>query len=379
MLDYETLKLVWWLLVGVLLIGFAITDGFDMGVGMLLKVVGRNDIERRVLINTIAPHWDGNQVWFITAGGAIFAAWPLVYASAFSGLYAALVLTLLAMFLRPVGFDYRSKLDSPAWRSRWDWALTVGSGVPALIFGVAFGNLLQGLPFSFDEVMRPLYHGSFWQLLNPFALVCGLLSVCLFLTQGASWLMLKTRGELLSRSSRATLAGALGVLALFVIAGIALNTGMQGFRVASMPAGGSVMTPMMKSVVRDNLAWRDNFSALPLLWAVPAAGAGCAALAALAAWRRWGGLAFLASSLMQAAVIGTAGVAMFPFVMPSSYAPDHSLTVFDATSSELTLTIMFWVAMIFVPLVLGYTLWSYLKMFGRLDEDSIHANPHGLY
>ena len=144
----STLKIIWWLLVGVLLVGFAIMDGHDMGVGTLLPFVGRNDVERRVVINTVGPHWDGNQVWFITAGGAIFAAWPLVYATAFSGFYWAMLAVLWALFFRPVGFDYRSKIQNPTWRSTWDWGLFVGGAVPPLIFGVAFGNLLQGVPFQ---------------------------------------------------------------------------------------------------------------------------------------------------------------------------------------------------------------------------------------
>ncbi len=379
MLDYESLKLIWWVLIGVLLVGFAVTDGFDMGVAMLLKIVGKNDVQRRVMINTIAPHWDGNQVWFVTAGGAIFAAWPLVYATAFSGLYAALMITLMALFLRPVGFDYRSKIDSPTWRSRWDLGLSIGSFVPALIFGVAFGNLLQGLPFSFDDVMRSEYHGSFWQLLNPFALLCGVLSVAMFVMQGGAWLMMKTRTEILQRSSSAALYSAAVVVVIFALAGLWLNMGMDGFRIVTMPDGGSVSTPMMKTVLQDNAGWHSNFNAWPLLWWLPVLGLALAAVVMAAALKRCGWLAFLASSLVQLMVIATAGVAMFPFVMPSSSNPDQSLTVFDAVSSELTLTIMFWVAVIFVPIVLGYTLWSYAKMSGRIDEDTILNNPHGLY
>ncbi|MGB3622394.1 MAG: cytochrome d ubiquinol oxidase subunit II, partial [Ketobacter sp.] len=151
MADYETLKLIWWGLVGLLLIGFALTDGFDMGVGALLPVIGSTNTERRIMINTIGPHWEGNQVWFVTAGGALFAAWPMVYASAFSGMYAALIIVLLALFMRPVGFDYRAKKDSERWRRNWDRALFAGSVIPPVIFGVAFGNLFIGLPFEFDE------------------------------------------------------------------------------------------------------------------------------------------------------------------------------------------------------------------------------------
>ncbi|WP_373327400.1 cytochrome d ubiquinol oxidase subunit II, partial [Cronobacter turicensis] len=173
MIDYEVLRLIWWLLVGILLIGFAVTDGFDMGVGMLTRILGRTDTERRVMINSIAPHWDGNQVWLITAGGALFAAWPLVYAAAFSGFYVAMILVLASLFFRPVGFDYRSKIEDMRWRNMWDWGVFAGSFVPPLVIGVAFGNLLQGVPFHFDKYQGMFYTGNFFQLLNPFGLLAG--------------------------------------------------------------------------------------------------------------------------------------------------------------------------------------------------------------
>ena len=176
MLDYPTLKIIWWLLVGVLLIGFAIMDGHDMGVGTLLPFVGKTDDERRVVINSVGMHWEGNQVWFITGGGAIFAAWPLIYATAFSGFYWAMMAALWALFFRPVGFKYRSLLKDAQWRRSWDWGLFVGGFVPPVIFGVAFGNLLQGVPFQFNELLMVNYTGSFWQLLNPFALLAGIVS-----------------------------------------------------------------------------------------------------------------------------------------------------------------------------------------------------------
>ena len=200
MFDYELLRLVWWVLVGVLLIGFAITDGFDMGVGALLPFVGKKDVERRVMLNTMGPHWEGNQVWLVTAGGALFAAWPMVYAAAFSGFYIAMILTLMALFFRPVGFKYRSLQEDAKWRSNWDWALFAGSAIPPVIFGVAFGNLLQGVPFSFNQFLMMTYHGNFFGLLNPFGLLAGLVSLFMIITQGATWLMMKTEGEVLARS-----------------------------------------------------------------------------------------------------------------------------------------------------------------------------------
>ena len=168
MIDYEILKAIWWLFIGVLLVGFTIMDGQDMGVGTLLPFLGKNDSERRIMINSVAPHWDGNQVWFVTGGGAMFAAWPLMYAIAFSGFYWAMLVILAALMFRPLAFDYRSKVPAERWRSSWDWLLFVGYAVPPIICGVAFGNLLQGVPFEIDSTMRPVYNGSFFVLLNPF-------------------------------------------------------------------------------------------------------------------------------------------------------------------------------------------------------------------
>ncbi|MEE4202879.1 MAG: cytochrome d ubiquinol oxidase subunit II, partial [Halieaceae bacterium] len=215
MLDYELLRVIWWVLTGVLLIGFAVTDGFDLGVGALLTLVGRNDDQRRVMINTVGPHWDGNQVWFITAGGAIFAAFPLIYATAFSGLYLALGLTLVALWMRPLGFDYRSKLPDKRWRETWDWLLFFGGFVPALIFGVAFGNMLQGVPFFFDDTIKATYTGGFFGLLNPFAILTGLVSVGMLLLHGAVWLQLKTTDELRERSRGVAVVLGLATAALF--------------------------------------------------------------------------------------------------------------------------------------------------------------------
>ncbi|TPE51553.1 cytochrome d ubiquinol oxidase subunit II [Maribrevibacterium harenarium] len=378
-MDYELLKIIWWVLVGVLLIGFAITDGFDMGVGSLLNVITKDDNERRVMINSIAPHWDGNQVWFITAGGALFAAWPVVYATSFSGFYFAMVLTLAALFFRPIGFDYRSKLENSQWRKSWDWAIGFGSAVPPLIFGVAFGNLLQGVPFQFDEYLRVTYTGSFFALLNPFALVAGLVSVMMLATQGGAWLSMKTEGALLRKVQAATFLSGLLTALLFILAGVWLAFGIDGYVITSAIDGNQVLTPVMKTAEVATGAWLANYSKFPLLMLAPALGIAGMVIAALAAKSGKGGVAFLASSLGIAGIILTAGGSMFPFLMPSSSFPSMSLTMWDATSSENTLMIMFVVACIFVPIVLSYTVWSYFVMFGRLSKEHIEKNSHSLY
>ena len=377
-IDYETLKVIWWLLVGVLLVGFAIMDGHDMGVGTLLPFVGRDDVERRVVINTVGPHWDGNQVWFITGGGAIFAAWPLVYATAFSGFYWAMLAVLWALFFRPVGFDYRSKLESPHWRSAWDWGLFVGGAVPPLIFGVAFGNLLQGVPFYFDNQLVSYYEGSFWELLNPFALLCGVVSTAMITFHGAIYLMHRTDASVHARSRTAMLAFGFLLLAGFSAAGIWLQF-IPGYVISSPVVPGALPDPLAKTVVREAGAWMGNYRRVPVTVALPV----LAYLATLSAmWLATRGrtlLAFVGSSLAIVGVIGTAGASMFPFVMPSSSDPRSSLTVWDSVSSHLTLTIMFFATLIFMPLIVAYTSWAYRVMSGKVTAAYIRENSHSAY
>jgi cytochrome d ubiquinol oxidase subunit II len=378
-LDYETLKLVWWLLVGVLLIGFVITDGFDMGAGALLPFLGKNDEERRVIINTVGPHWDGNQVWFITAGGAIFAAWPAVYAAAFSGFYVAMLLVLFALFFRPVGFDYRSKIDNPTWRTLWDWGLFAGGAVPALVFGVAFGNLLQGVPFQYDELLRPTYTGTFWGLLNPFALLAGVVSLSMLVMHGAVWLQLRAAEPIESRARRAAQIASLLLIVSFGSAGVWLAWGIDGYRILSMPDTAALPNPLAKTVEVAAGAWLANYDRYPWMLVAPVLGFAGALLTWLLASVRRAGLAFVSSSLAMAGVILTAGFSMFPFVMPSSTALSSGLTVWDAPSSHLTLTVMFWAAVIFVPIILAYTTWTYRAMWGKVTVEHIRANSHSAY
>lgn len=378
MFDYFTLKIIWWGLVGVLLIGFAIMDGHDMGVGTLLPFIGRNDIERRVVINTVGPHWDGNQVWFITAGGALFAAWPVVYATAFSGFYWAMILVLWALFFRPVGFDYRSKIHNPTWRSTWDWGLFVGGTVPPLVFGIAFGNLLQGVPFQFNDYLVSTYTGSFWQLLNPFALLTGIVSSAMITLQGGSYLAHRTEGVIQSRAIKGAVGAAVVLIVSFVIAGIWLQS-IDGYRITSVMDTAGLPDILNKSVVREAGAWMNNYAHYPVLWLLPILGVAGAAIAALLLKVRATLSAFVASSFAIVGVIGTAGVSMFPFIMPSSSMPAASLTVWDSVSSHLSLAIMFWAALIFMPLIIIYTSWAYRVMRGKMTIAHIKANDHSAY
>jgi len=377
-MEYELLKLIWWVLIGVLLIGFAVTDGFDMGVGALLKVIGKTDTERRVMMNTIGPHWDGNQVWFITAGGAIFAAWPVVYAVAFSGFYWALLLVLFAMFFRPVGFEYRSKIQDPRWRNAWDWGLTIGGAVPALVFGVAFGNLLLGVPFTFDEFMRSTYTGSFWALLNPFALLCGVISLLMLAMHGGTYLQMRTAGDLHQRARKVTLLLAVVVAVAFAVGGFWVSQ-LPGYVIQSATDLAGVTTPLNKTVALKGAGWLDNYGRYPWMLSAPIIAFVGLLLTGLMTIANRGGLAFISSSFAVTGIICTAGFSLFPFLMPSSTNPAHSLTMWDVTSSHMTLNIMFWVAMFFVPIILSYTAWGYYKMWGRLTTEFIEENQYSTY
>ena len=378
MFDYATLKIIWWLLVGVLLLGFAIMDGHDMGVGTLLPFVGKNDEERRVIINTVGPHWDGNQVWFITAGGAVFAAWPLVYATAFSGFYFAMLAVLWALFFRPVGFDYRSKVNDPRWRNAWDWGIFVGSAVPALVFGVAFGNVIQGVPFHFDDTMMSFYTGSFWELFNPFALIAGVVSLTMIIAHGANYLALRTEGDIQLRARKASVWASLAMMAGFAAAGY-MVLHMKGYVITSPVNPNEAASPLGKTVVMETGAWLNNFRAVPLLIVIPALGFLGGVLSVVLTLAKRSGLAFIASSIAEFGIIFTAGVSLFPFVMPSSSDPVSSLTLWDCVSSAKTLGIMFWVALIMTPIILAYTSWAYRVMRGKVTVAYIKANDHSTY
>lgn len=377
-LDYATLKLIWWGIIGVLLIGFALTDGFDMGVAILLLWIGKNDDERRVVINTIGPVWEGNQTWLITAGGAIFAAWPLVYGAAFSGLYIALMLMLFALFFRPVGFDYRSKLTSPQWRSTWDICLFLGGFVPALICGVAFGNLLQGLPFNYDSDFRVFYHGSFFELLNPLGLLTGVLTLTMFVFHGAAYLAQRTEGPIQKRAFMAARLAAAASLLLFAGAGFWMQS-IQGYSIQHIRDINGVITPLQKTVIQSTGAWLDNYERWPLTRLIPITGLIAITLVFYSAGARRVKLLWRSSMVAISSIILTAAVSMFPFIMPSSFNPNHSLTAWDATSSFLTLKAMLIIVLLLLPLVLLYTRWVYKVLWGKITVDMIHEKGKHLY
>ncbi|HEY2069938.1 MAG TPA: cytochrome d ubiquinol oxidase subunit II [Rhizomicrobium sp.] len=372
MSEYEILRLIWWALIGVLLTGFAVMDGFDLGTAALLPFVARTDMERRIVVNTVAPVWEGNQVWFIVGGGAIFAAWPMLYAASFSGFYLAMILVLATLILRPVGFKYRSKVADPRWRRFWDYALFAGGVVPATVFGVAFGNLFEGVPFTFDSDLR--YHATITliSLLNPFALVVGLTSLSMVILHGAAWLNLKTEGTVQARARAIMPALAITFGVLFAAAGLWLSR-MAGYHIIGVLAHDGPSNPMLKTVAHGG-GWFDNASAHPVLAATVVLAYAGAILAAVL--RRRPGFAFLASALVPIGTIATAGVALFPFLLPSSTNPSASLTVWDASSSRLTLAVMLGAVAIFLPIILAYTAWAYRVMRGPVRQADVENSKN---
>jgi len=375
-IDYATLRIIWWALMGVLLIGFALTDGFDMGVGALLPFVAKSDEERRMVINTIGATWEGNQVWFVLGGGAIFAAWPFVYAVSFSGFYLAMFLVLAAMILRPVGFKYRSKRPDPRWRSFWDWALFVGGFVPVLVFGVAVGNVLQGAPFRFDSDLRIFYPGSLLGLFSPFALLCGLLSVAMLVLHGAAWLTVKAEvGPVTERARRFGEIAGLASIVLFAAGGFYVAFGGMGFRLEGLTDAAGPSNPLRSAVVAAPGAWLDNYARHSWMILAPVLGFVGTAVALLGLRTDRAALSFSGSTLATLGIISTVGLSMFPFILPSAIDPRSSLTAWNASSSHLTLFIMLIVTVIFLPLVLIYTAWVYKVLWGRSSTTALTTNP----
>ena len=372
-----TLRLLWWLILGALLIGFAVMDGFDLGVGATFRFVGRSDAERRALLAAVEPVWEGNQVWLILGGGAVFAAWPLLYAASFSGLYLAMFLLLGALILRPVGFAFRDKLVHPGWRNVWDWALFTGGALPALLCGVAFGNLFLGLPFHFDELQRPVFTGGFFGLLRPFALLCGVVSLAMLVMHGASYAALRVGEPMAGRAAACARAAAVVYGLAFAAAGLWVAQ-LDGQWITSHLTPLAPSDPLAKHVQVAAGAWLAHYRTHPLLWLVPAAGLLAAGLVGVLLRARRPGAAFLASCAAQAATILTAGIALFPFLMPSATDPDQGLTVWDASSSRRTLFVMLVAVVVFLPVVLGYTAWVFRVLRGRITLEEVRRHT-GLY
>ena len=391
-LDYETLRFIWWFLLGVLLIGFLVMDGFDMGAAAVLRLVTERDLERRVVLETIEPVWEGNQVWLILGAGAIFAAWPFVYAVAFSGLYVAMFLVLASLILRPVGFGFRNKIENGTWRSAWDWALVAGGVIPPFVFGVAFGNLFVGLPFRFDSTLRMTYEGGIFDLFTPFPIIAGLLAVAMTTLHGCVYLGIKTDGQIRAKAVHYGGWASVAIVLLFAAGGLFLAYGIDGYVVTGGVDPSGPSNPLLKTVEKLHEGWFTNFVGtsweyhkqkflgdyLGHGWELilPILGFLGALLASQFLRFGSGKLAFIASSVSMTGIIGTAGVALFPFLLPSSLDPNASLTVWDASSSRLTLFIMLLATVIFMPLIIVYTGFVFRVLRGKVTLQQVADSDH---
>lgn len=379
MFDYESIRLIWWVFIGIVAIAFALTEGFDFGIGTLLPFVGKTDVERRVIINTVGATWEGNQVWLVLLGGAIFAIWPAVYATLFSGLYVAMLLVLFALFFRPAGFDYRSKLENPLWRNTWDWCLFLGGTLPPVLFGVLIGNLILGLPFHLDQDLRSFYTGSFWSLLSPFALLCGVVSLLGTSFHGALFLKWRTEGVIHERAT--LMVGNLGPLFLtgLLVVTLWVFMGLDRPEITQMAAGGAPSNPLHKSVIAKGPGWLQHFLTHPWMLAAPVVGFAGITMAWLYGKSRSRMAAFISSSLGITGLLLTLGFGLFPFLLISSTDPNSSLTLWDASSSHTTLLLAFWITVVFLPVVLLYTRWVYKIIWGSVTEASVSKDTHTLY
>jgi cytochrome bd ubiquinol oxidase subunit II len=377
-IEYESLRFIWWALMGIVLALFAIMDGFDLGIGMMLLHVGKTDNERRVLLNSVGPVWEGNQVWLILGGGAVFAAWPMLYAISFSGFYFAILLLLLTLMIRPVGFKYRSKVESYAWRQTWDIGLFLGGLVPACLFGVALGNVIQGVPFSFDQMLRVTYTGNLFQLLNPFALLCGGVSIAMLLTQGGIFLAIKTEDHLQARARKVAIISSMVFFVLFISAGFLLNT-ISGYSLTSVIPTDGPSNPLFKTVVSETGSWLSGYSRHPIIWIFPLAGLLSSIITILLLNARRYMSAFLSNSMSIACTIGTVGSCLFPFILPSSTYPQMSLLIWDSSSSQMTLFVMLIATIIFLPLIIFYTSWVYRALNGKITVQHMVENSKNLY
>lgn len=334
------LNTLWFILIAVLYIGFFVLEGFDFGVGMLLPFLGKDDTQRRVMINTIGPHWDANEVWLLTAGGATFAAFPQWYATLFSGFYLPLFLLLIALILRGVAFEFRSKDDNPTWRATWDWAIFIGSLLPALLLGVAFANLVRGVPI--DGQMQ--YVGGFFNLLNPYALIAGVTTIAVFLFHGAIFLQMKATGEVQARAQ-------------------ALS------RKLWLPASALQFLLMIATYIFTGILERLGLN--PGI--IPVTGVAAMLVSGYFVNKNRPGWAFVLTSVSIAFALVTMFLIMFPDVMISSLDPAWSLTIYNASSSDYTLRTMTIVTLIFLPFVLAYQAWSYW-----IFRQRVSSKPEGL-
>lgn len=366
MIEYETLKVIWWGIMCFITIAFAITGGIDIGVNFLLPIIGKTDSQKRMIMNSIGPTWEGNQVWLITLGAGLFAIWPSAYATSFSSLYFALMLVVLVLILRPPGYDYRSKIEAKIWRNTWDFCLFISSVVLSIVFGVAIGNLFIGIPFYFDANLNSIYTGSFLTLLSPQAIIFGLVSFFMCTLQGALFLQCKLEDDLAIRAKKIVGLAGIGFIVTF-IAGGAIAIKMNGYKILSIPDLNTGFLATKKVVETVAAGWLHNYTNNHLLWLMPIIVIIATRVSMRLSKHDKPAMALFINSIGIVFTVLTAATALFPFIVPSSLVPNHGLTIWDACSSHLTLEWALYATITILPIVLLYTTWVYRVMRGKVQ------------
>ncbi|QJC31234.1 cytochrome d ubiquinol oxidase subunit II [Enterobacteriaceae endosymbiont of Macroplea mutica] len=380
MLNYELLCIIWYILIVILITGFMITDGLDMGVGVLLFILGQKNIDRRIIINTIAPHWDGNQVWFITAAGAMFAAWPNVYATLFSSFYMIMFILLIFLFLRPIGFEYRTKLPNTIWETICDIFITIGSIMPIIAIGIILGYILQGIPFYFDKYYHIYYNREILLPFSLFNLMIIITTVLVVLNQAATFLQLRINDKHINNKLNIIIPMiSMSLIFMIIITFIYMIFYIRGYKLNVLNIQEIHYLPLITSdITYSEGFWINNFIKNVYLLIIPISSIiNLLFLIVLSIYQKHI-LAFICSIYNIISIIITIAIAIFPFIIPSTYA-NYSLTIWNAASSRLTLSIMLYVALIFIPIMLLYSYWCYKKMFFKITKQHIQKNPLNYY
>ncbi|QJC30397.1 cytochrome d ubiquinol oxidase subunit II [Enterobacteriaceae endosymbiont of Neohaemonia nigricornis] len=382
MFNYDFLRLTWYILIIILITGFIITDGLDMGVGILLFIIGRHKSERKIIINTIAPHWDGNQVWLITTAGAIFAAWPNVYATLFSSFYIIIFILLFALFLRPIGFEYRSKLSNILWEKICDIFISIGSLIPPISLGIILGCILQGIPYYFDRYYHIYSNYDVLTLFSSFNIIIIITLTLLMLNQASNYLQIRINNKNIN-NKLSIIIPIISILLLFfsIISFINIIFYIKGYKLNNII---SIYTmhklPMLISdIIYGYGMWINNFLYYPQLFIIPILGILSIICTILFSIYNKDICAFICSIFYTISAISTIAMTTFPFIIPNSNYINHTLTAWNATSSQLTLNIMLYTALIFVPIIVLYTFWCYKQMFYKITIEQINKNPNNFY
>ena len=380
MLEFSILKIVWWMIVGVILMVYASTAGFDLGVTLIMPFL-RKEVDRRVALNASAPTWDGNQTWIVFAGGALFVVWPLVYSTAFSGMYFAMFAIVWGFFLRPPGYDYRSKIDSALWRRFWDWGLFTSSLIPVFIFGLAFGNCFHGYPFYFDTItMRSFYVGGFGSLLNPIGIYCGIMALLMTIMHGFAYLARRTENPLRQTARVGHVISTLLTLAMFITAGFFVAH-MPGYILESSPVDPRNV-PFDNVVSIKNGAWLESLNVYEWKRFAPGMMIVGALLSLWANYFRWYATCFWGSAMCVSGIIATAGATLFPFLMPSSIKPNQSITVWNGVSTQYALNTMLYVGIVILLIILAYKIFAYWSVWHdkkTVSREDVAENEHTFY